>query len=233
MTTNKFKTILFASLIAAMILPFSGMQSAEAALSDDPKRVAVVLAKITPYITINDDKTISFDKKDAREDGLDRKTIRQGNKIVKEQNALVKGEIIESKILGSYFKSKTFTEMGTTQSCNWNGAGDPTQNFYSTGETTLAGAQDHLSGMNYHKIAWYALHPGAWGNQELADRDHQKSVWAHGCESGVFRTEALILPDYTQYLESTPEPNPEYLDNSWSWPVWYWPVYVADWHDNH
>ena len=37
--TNKTKTILFASLIAAMILPFSGMMMAEAAQSDDKQRV--------------------------------------------------------------------------------------------------------------------------------------------------------------------------------------------------
>ena len=37
--TTTTKTILFASLIAAMILPFSGMMMAEAAQSDDKQRV--------------------------------------------------------------------------------------------------------------------------------------------------------------------------------------------------
>lgn len=232
MTKNNFKAILFGTLMMAMLIP-TGMNQAFAESMDDPKFAQKTLQQITPYITVNDDKTVTFDRDQAREDGLSKKVIKSGTSIVEEQNALITGKITDTVILKNYFSSSEFAAELRVASCNWSGAGDPTQNLYSTYSTTLVGAQSFLSGIGYHNVAWYALHPGAWGNQELADRDHQTSISAFGCESGVFRTEALIVPGYTVYNHSTPEPNPEYLDNSWEWPVWYWPVYVADWHNNH
>jgi len=212
----------------ALLIP-TGMNQAFADPLDNNKFVREVLRQITPYITINDDKTITFDTQQAQDEGLSKKVIKSGSILVEEQNAFVTGEATETR-LGNYFNSSEFAGE-IRVSCDWGGAGAPTANLYSTFETTLAGAQSFLSGLGYHNVAWYALHPGAWGNQELADRDHQKSIAAFGCDNGVFRTEALVSPDYTAYAHSTPEPNPEYLDNSWEWPVWYWPAYTAWWHD--
>jgi len=229
MTYKNAKTILFAGFIAAMIIPVSMNQS----FAESTNNISIAeetLYGISAYIIIHEDKTISLDIGRALQDGVSEEIIRHGIKIMEEQNALVRGEIIETTVLSNYFKDPVFKNQLSSQTCNWDGAETPYVAIFDTYSTTLSSAQDFLSGIGYHNVAWYALHPNAWGNPAVAERDFQQSVTAFGCENGVFRVETYIGDDFTEYRLSVPEPNPEYLDNSWEWPVWYWPIYVVDWH---
>jgi len=238
---NKTKTILFASLITAMILPFSEMGNANAESTLDSKYAQTVLEEMSPYITQNEDRTISFDAKSAKKDGVSKDVTKTAFKIVELQNKMVNGEKVEATMLDNYFEDVTAGEMSavqnnssgavaTSSTCDWYAQGTPIRNTYNTYSTTLSGAQSFLEGMGYHNVEWYALHPNAWANPAIAERDFQQSTTTHGCENGVFRTEVYILSSNTEYGHSTPEPNPEYLDNNWEWPVWYWPVYTVWWH---
>ncbi len=237
MTKNNIKTILFASLIAAMVLPFSGMNQAYAESPLDEASYALkVVNAIEPFTTLNEDGTVRLDMKSAISEGLDKQLIVDGKKIIDEQNSLVRGEISKSTILDKYFEAIPDRELNfstTNESCEWvTGAPLQIPNIL-TGETTLDGAQEYLELFGFHQVAWYALHPAAQDDPTIAERDHQRSIEVYGCESGVFRDEGFIGVDYTTFVWSTPEPNPEYLDGSWEWPVWYWPLYTVYWHGTY
>ena len=229
MTNTNIKTILFASLIAAMILPFSSMNMAEA--QEVP--TTTILQDMAPFVTINEDKTISFDKKSAKQAGMDRVSIKLAKTIVKEQNKLVKGEIKESAVLSTIVSATDHQQSATRSwgsSCDWGGQDStPPLSVYPTYQSSVNNAKLYLVAIGYHQVADYARHSGQ--SDDDWNRNYQKSVAAHGCESGVFRAEAYIQGSSgDSYRYYSPEPNPEYKDPSYDWPVFYWPAYVANWH---
>lgn len=253
MTKNNFKVILFAALIAAMILPVS-IGQADATITkqipkDIPKKTPPkyseeytteqVLQMVTPYITVNEDKTVSLDIKSAVKNKVPKLVILKAIEIIKQQNELVKGERTDIQDMPTEFTSTPGMSVQAegismqALGCNWAAQTEaPNRYSFSTYQSTLAASKAWLTGIGYHNVAGYALHPNAWDNPAIAERDFQLSVSAHGCEPGVFRAEAYLYQDNV-YGYSSPEPNPEYLDTSYTWPVWYWPGYVVSWHSTH
>jgi hypothetical protein len=59
--TNKTKTILFASLIAAMILPFSGMQSAQA--EEQTENELAIIAELDPAFVLIGERTLKIEER--------------------------------------------------------------------------------------------------------------------------------------------------------------------------
>ena len=109
---NNTKTILFASLIAAMILPFSGMMMAEAAPNENAQKdIEEVYQELAPYLISEDgeskslsaDEQKEFDKLQKELDRLiaaDKKAIdKELRKELKEAKKLIKSNDIPFKVL--------------------------------------------------------------------------------------------------------------------------------------
>lgn len=64
MLKNNAKTILFTSLIVAMILPFSGMNFAQADKEEiekyEPTKISDAIKQITPYVTLDDSYVLAW-----------------------------------------------------------------------------------------------------------------------------------------------------------------------------
>jgi len=89
--TKKTQTILFASLIAAMILPFSGMNTADAKEIEgyEVMDIASASTAIEPYATINEDGSVTIDKSNAKQN-LSKQDFKIAKDYLKYQNHLVK-----------------------------------------------------------------------------------------------------------------------------------------------
>ncbi len=241
MTRKTIKTLLFASLITTMLISISTNQAyAKEQIQQEHTQeeqiqqefMTLVLSEAAPYITRNDDDTISFDSKQALNDGVSEKIVEEGIHLTKEQNRLVRGEITSIPEYDAYFSYRNIQQklsLSQVDGCNWGGQkSTPDRQYYQTYQSTLDAGKAWMILIGYHNIAEYALHYSA--TEEIAARNFQKSVTAHGCELGVFRAEVLLFTDGKTYRYSSPEPNPEYKDKSYEWPVVYWPAFILWWH---
>jgi len=231
---------MFGALIVAMILPFSAMLGATAQEAPDSvnDHIHSTVKQITPYVTVNSDTgNAVLDIESATRDGVPIDKVILSQVIINLQNEYVNGERDDVPLMEDYVTAVIegeYPQVKKSVRCNWNGQIEsPDRVNLPTNATTLSDAQDNLEDVGFHQVAFYALHPNAWFNGDLRDRNYQKSVEAHGCESGVFRGEAVIWNNSIRFTYSEPEPNPEYLDSSYIWPVWYWPTYLAEWHRTH
>jgi len=232
------KTILFASLITAMILPFSEMNYAEAEEVYDGTKVKESFIQLDPYMTVTDEKKILFDIKSAKENGLDKKIIKIGKEYTKLQNDMIDSLKSEDKTnltldekqvkkFEKFFKKikngddALFTQSTIptiyTASCNvWGPHAQPNAVDETATFTPIA---TYLIYNGYHQVQVpYSANPSI---------DYAKKTTAYGCENGVFREQALIRSSVT-YDTYNPEPNSEVFD--YVWPSWWWGPYVLAWH---
>ena len=251
------KTVLFASLIAAMIIPFSGVGSASAwapqgeeetkvdPAFEDTVYVEYLLNKMAPFISQGEGNFLSFDVKGAYNTEFTDTEINHALIIVQQLNEIISGERENIELLHKFFESQEespeddpFGGMSTQGSsrgggeaeCKWNAQKkSPPKVTYWTGKKSVNDAKSYLEKIGYDQVT---VRHSTQSDDDF-NRNYQKSIEAHGCESGVFRTEAYIQGNGESYRTQTPEPNPEVLDGSYSWPVAYWPAYVAWWHNNY
>ena len=242
-TSKNTKTILFASLIAAMILPFSGMNYA---VAEDQREnnIGEILAKADPFTSVNKDQIVIVDYESASE-VLTEKELNFIKTITDEQNNYVNAlrddstvEInmlsAESQELLDYFTTLKDTigtdEVNAQFFCSWWAQGAPSTSTHNTYTTTLVGAQALLVSLGYHQTPAYATY--GWPNPSYpVTHQYNDFISVHGCWDGVFRSEGVIDLDFSKYYKSTPEPNPEIF--GYLWPQPYWPVYVAAWHNQY
>ncbi len=238
MIIKNAKTILFAGLIAAMILPFSGMGFAEAKEIEgyEVSNIKSALTAIEPYATINDDGSVTIDTHDAVQN-LSKQDFKIANDYLNYQNHLVKQirDIPDKKLVHDEYLEKKFSKLfkhiqdnkASKSSVSKSAWGDvcgqspwnplPQPPVYL--ETGLPTASSYLLSHGYHQVAFYAT--TAFGN------DYQKNVSAYGCYSGEMRDQGLVQSSIT-YNDQGPEPNPEIL--SYTAPAIWWDVYVIAWH---
>ena len=216
------------------------MQSAEATQNNSQHTPLTV---VDMHGGINNDKTVWFNSEKALARGVSQDIVSQAIHLADTQNQLInslqntRSSTFVSNFnvseFAQYFVNEDNTNTAKQVSCQWNANVTSYVNHYNTYSTTLSEAQDFLEGIEYHQIPFYALHPNAWTDAGIAERDFAKRTSAFGCESGVFRAEAFISNSYDTYRYSSPEPNPEYLDSNYDWPVWYWPAHVLNGHATH
>lgn len=234
MIMKNAKTVLFASLIAAMILPFSGMQFAEAEEVYDGTKVKEAFIQLDPYMTVTDEKKILFDIKSANENGLDEKIIKIGKEYAKLQNDMIdslkSGDttnlILDEKQVTKFEKffkkikngdDTLFTQstISAVYAANCNVWGPHAQPDAVHETSTFTPITTYLIYKGYHQVQIpYSGDPSI---------DYAKKTTAYGCENGVFREQAIIRSSVT-YDTYNPEPNSEVFD--YIWPSWWWGPYV-------
>ncbi len=248
MTTKTIKTILFASLIAALILPFSAMDFAEAkSMKYEATEVSDAIKAITPYVALNEDGIAEFTvKKNAIP--LDKRTIKIASDYIELQTSYSKQskdhpqkrtsidkDLVDkfSKFIEDVKQKKVKSESPAKISgFNWilpeafawgevcGGAPWNPQSKPPVYELyTSEGAVNFLLGDGYHLVEQYA-------SLNFGD-DYAKVISAFGCGNGEMRKQGLVTGQ-NDYNSQSPEPNPEI--NSYSAPVWWWDGYVFIWH---
>jgi len=248
--TKTMKTILFAGLIAAMILPFSGMNYAEAKADKyEASEVADAINLVTPYVALDENGIASFTVK-TKDIPLDKKTIKIATNYMKMQNSYTsqakdnpnkkptinkelrdKFSNVEKDIKEKKYKSKN--SITNTISLEW----ILPEAFALWGD--VCGGQainPHPAPTiyNYYRsqgaVAWlgsngHSLVPSYASNNYGSD--YGKVVNAYGCGNGEMRAQAVVT-SYNYHTSQQPEPNPDI--NSYTAPVWWWDGYVFLWH---
>ncbi len=259
MTTKTMKTILFASLITAMILPFGMMDEAQAKNTYyDRNFIDRTFAIAQHNITYeNETQHMILDVPSMIEDGLNQNQIIMVEEFANLQNELMdltlnenpsETEIREhissmengkfrhlfevntaTRYSGSYF---SLTACGIT----FGESAHPhyPATFGLNNHHTKQSIQNALESMGYYSVQWpYA----DWDNVGL-DYGKKNYTGYATCDDGEFRDQHFIYSPDQQHptmsnwhtLVHTNEPNPDL--GSYTTPTWWWNTYVAGWHYN-
>lgn len=253
MTTKTIKTVLFASLIAAMILPFSAMNLAEAKSADyTADEVANALEDLEPYVTLNDKQIAKLDISSAKKNGISQESIQIGKEYLRMQNKMiqdahddptkkmkvsdkdkekfkkfhdkVKTIGLEEKVIKIDYLDFFIQTAHASHGCNYNGP-HPAATHTTTGSYASRTAAINALDSGYNQVPDYAT---------LNEPDDFADwVIAYNCFDGVFRDQTIVYESGSVWKHSNhnspSEPNPEIL--AYTWPVWWWGWYVEDWHD--
>jgi len=137
MIKNNIKAILFASLIVAMVLPFSGMMMAEAAPSENANEKA----------PLNSMKVLDISEFDGEIPGLINENALNGLKIAVAKNPQVK-----------YLLGDNYEFSDTAQRFTENDGWQPILNYYTdNGENTVTVLMDKgkvVSAEKYENVVW-------------------------------------------------------------------------------
>ncbi len=251
MTYKNAKTTLFASLIVAMVLPFSGMNAAQGDAETQrysPTQVSDTIKAITPYVILDENGLVQFTK-DISEIPLDLETIQIASDYIEMQNSfrsqaqnnpdekpVVSDELTEkfSEFTKDIQDKKTKSKelINDIIGFDW-----ILPEAFAWGEVCggapwnpLPAPQVYLlytigSAVDYLLGDGYHQVPiyasGNYGN------DYAKEVNAYGCYRGEMRMQGIVQT-YNSFNSQGPEPNPEILE--YTAPVWWWDGYVIAWH---
>lgn len=205
-----------------------------------------VFTEIGPFITINDDKSLTFDQKAAHKSGVATKDVTVGIEFVEMQNELMilikedgfnSANIDKQKIkkfepffIGVATGTGSSMSSGSTSVLLGDVCGGSQSNPHDCPPNinsgiyyvTEGGIRNYLENQGFHQTYSYA------GDSY----DYTLGCGHFGCSSPTFRTHARIYLDgiYWTYWTQHPEPNPEIFH--YIWPVWWWGSYVYWWHDS-
>ena len=251
------KTILFASLIAAMILPFSGMNFAQATKLDryEVNDIARSLTAMEQYTTINTDGSVTLDKKTAKQNlsNLDFKIV---DDYLEYQNHLVKQlrDTPDKKPVSDEYSKQKFEKLvkyiKDKKSGKTEGVTETIGNMFvpkayaAWGDVCGQSPWNPLpeppailkntGGQTAHDyLIGQGYHMVPFYAALTVDRDHGLEVDYLECDNGEMRMQAMINEPRdpatsNEYHSQGPEPNPEIL--AYTAPAGWWDGYTLIWH---
>ncbi len=258
--TNKTKTILFASLIAAMILPFSGIRVAKAKQANDekytPENIKNAMRKADNYITENS-YVLSFDKKSAKTTMSDHE-IKIIKDFVKMQNDYV-DKVKKNPNIKHSFDSETenkFSELKKQikESKNKIKYTDYISDWIlpeAFAWTDVCGGSFDNPHPEYIRKEIYSISSKSaaisivenWGYVRVPEYasspsewfnsnslDYGKEISAYNCNFGAFRDQ-IVLDNDGRWDFNKQIKEPNPSFLDYYSPVWWWIWYTGVWHD--
>ncbi len=204
------------------------------------------LDKLSPYMQLNKDNTVTFNMIKAKNSKLPSNLIATGLQYQKFHNKVmaeiglkgINGVAVEqlpeaqpfTQVFANAKNQSQITPLvnGVDTIC---GGGFlrphtcPARINSGVYKNTVTEVRSYLKNIGYHNT----YSPGC-GSGGPCPNDFTKWVNANSCTWGSFRTQALAIQSGSRwtYWTQTPEPNPEI--NNYSWPIFWWGPYVAWWH---
>lgn len=257
---NEIKTILFASLIMAMILPFSGMNYANAEENKIKKQytraeIDNAFGVSEKYVTYTETKHMVVDVKSMNDDEVSKLDIHIMKKYAKLHNKLMNGILsgnedrlnkAQSNLFDGQFKY-LFNADSDLPSTQWfhdlaacgitNGVTStypqtPSISIGEQGHSNEQSIRDELESQDLHYVNW----PWSdWGDVVYAEKNF---TGQEECDNGEFRDEHHVYSPSTSngHVNSwhtfvqLNEPNPELFD--YNHPALWWGGFVQYWHAN-
>jgi len=254
------KKTVYAALFAVLVLSLA-IPAASSVFAKDEYTVeetTKALAELTPYATIDENMLVSLDTTSAEEDGIGQRSIQIASDYAEAQNDMIqrihddptkhmyldeeyaekfgalKEKIAESKQNGD--STSVLAMLGLVQYASAElvcGGGfeqhhtEPTptnSDYYDTWNEALQA----LTSNGYHLVPQYASY-----NYGI---DYHDPRTLYSCTTDSFRYQSIILGSapfvYHSQQHAPGEPNPEVL-GAYTWPVWWWGAYVAEWHSTY
>ena len=253
--TKNAKTILFAGLIAAMILPFGNYQMVDAKQQYTLSEINEAFAKAEGYMSYYNGKNISVDKNSMKSDNIPTKDIKiidewatLNNKLI---SALESGDAKQITAAAEFAETGKFSLLVNGQDDNsaqtrtdvnyWSLTAcgitygqtqhsNPTVTLNLAGYSSKSSIETALENSGYHEIPYPYTDYGSVGD------DYGKANYTGqgDCNEGEFRDQNFIYPPNTHgqsnwhTLQQLNEPNPEL--NTYDMPTYWWAVYTYFWH---
>ncbi len=259
MNMNDAKAVLFASMIAVVILPFT-IQSADAEKQYARASIAIAFANAEEYIAYDQTGRIGIDMQAMRENGISRQDIQ-----IVEEFAFLNNELLDIILDENSTESNVRNYYDTLKSGSFKPLFDPsardlrsyTGSYWSLsacgitfgvsahphppshngidGYASLSAIQSALVADGYYQVPW----PGADWDAVGFDYAKLNLVGVGGCTDGEFRDQSYIYPPESPHgelegwhtLEDINEPNSDLT--TYVPPTFWWVVYVYGWHHDH
>lgn len=248
MITKKLKASLFALLVMAVAVPAASVGFANEVYS--AKQVDIALKELQPFVELDDSKIGTLDAKAAKENGVSDESVQIASEFLKAQNNMIQ-RIHDNPNQRMYLAEEDYAKfsdysrsieegkqrgenpakvLGIQLAYAEDVCGGSGENPHPQPDTTFSGpwstesaAINALPG-GYYLVPYYASYNyGA---------DYHDPRTLYNCTTDSFRYQSIIFEDdgdwYHSEHHSPGEPNPEVL--AYTWPVWWWGGYVADWH---
>ena len=255
MISRNAKTVLFASLIVAMIIPLASGQMAFASTpnSYDKNAVQNALIVLEHYVTIDDKRKAEINLYEAMRNGIDREYIKIAVDYVEMINKITKDrdEHPDKKIGLSNEDRTKFSEFFSNVKDEGADKDKIIQADTFLGHVlpyAYAASCNVWGPHNQPDLTWSDIYPTRddaenslpsgfslvpdYASHNDGD-DYADWVQAYGCADGVFRIQSIVgqtTNDEWQFSQHhwPSEPNPEIFD--YGWPSWWWGPYVLAWH---
>lgn len=261
MTTKNIQTILFAGLIAAMILPFSMVDSAEAAKQYTRAEIDHAFTAADGYVTYVENNIMKVDRDSMIADGVPYKDMKIMTKYAREHNKLmnalasgVESDIVTARenVLNGSFKNLfdaptgdfelatdvdywSLNACGVTSGNSSTWPSNPQIILGVSGYSSQSSIESALSSQDLHKVNWpYS----DWGDVVYAEKNF---TGKGGCNEGEFRDEHHVYDDTVThtyngvsssgYHELIQYNEPNPEVFDYDNPTYWWAVFVQQWHN--
>lgn len=246
--TKTIKAILFVVLAVAVAIPAASTVSAKEVYSS--QQVDTALKEVQPFVTLDEKKIGTLDIQSAKEKGVSDESIKIASEFLNAQNNMIQRihdnpnqrmyldetdyenfrEYSESIRQGKLQGEDPAKLLGIKFAYAEDVCGGSGENPHPQPSTTTSGpwasrtaAVSALPG-GYYLVPYYASYN--YGD------DYHDPRTLYSCTTDSFRYQSIVYEDggywYHSEHHSPGEPNPEVL--AYTWPVWLWGGYVADWH---
>lgn len=247
MTMNTVKTGLFFLPVLSIAVPVT-MAIATETISAE--RIDRALKQVQPHVEINDRKIGTIDTKAARASGISNEALGIATQFLAAQNNMIQRihdnpnqrmyvaaedlegleKFGESVKKGKHDGDDVAESLGVQFASAEDVCGGSSSNPHPQPSTTASGpwpteaAARKAIPSSYHVVPFYA--PYNYGD------DYHDPKTLYNCTADSFYYQSIVGEHNEEWYHSehhSPgEPNPEVL--AYTWPVWWWGVYVAEWH---
>lgn len=247
MTTNIVKTSLFFLLVLSIAVPITMAIATE---TPSAEKIDRALKKVQTYVKINDQKIGTMDIETARINGISEKVLNIATQFLTAQNNMIQRihdnpnqrmyvaeedsqeleKFRESIKKGKQSRGDVVDSLGVQFASAEDVCGGSSSNPHPQPSTTGSGPwSTETKARNaipdaYHLVPFYASYN--YGD------DYHDPKTLYNCTTDSFRYQSIVVERddewYHSEHHSPGEPNPEIL--TYTWPVWWWGFYVAEWH---
>ena len=247
MIANTVKTGLFFLLVVSIAVPTTVTIATE---TPSAEKIDRALKEVQSYVEINDQKIGTMDIEAAKINGVSNETLNITTQFLTAQNNMIqrihdnpnqrmyvaeedseglekfRESIKEGKQRGGDVAGSLGVQFASAEDV----CGGSSSNPHPQPSTTTSGpwptetAARNAIPSSYHLVPFYA--PYNYGD------DYHDPRTLYNCTTDSFRYQSIVAERGEEWHHSehhSPgEPNPELL--AYTWPVWWWGFYVAEWH---
>ena len=248
MSANTIKTVLFFLLVLSIAVPTTVVIATE---THSAEHIDNVLKEVQPYVEMDDQKIGTMDIETAKQNGVSDETLKIAKQFLIAQNNMIqrihdnpnekmyvadedyeglqgfRESIKEGKQGGEDVAESLGVQFALAEDvCGGSGANPhPQPPITTSGTWSTKTAAINALPSSYHLVPFYASYN--YGD------DYHDPKTLYNCTTDSFRYQSIVYEeddDVWKHSEhhSPGEPNPEVL--ACTWPVWWWGIYVAEWH---
>ena len=246
-TTNTVKVGLFLLLALSIVVPATVAIATE---TPSAEKIDHALKEVQSYVEINDLKIDTMDIEAAKINGVSAETLNIATQLLTAQNNMIQrvhdnpnqrmyiaeedsegverfgGSVREGKQGGSEVAESLGIQFASAKDVCGGSSSNPhlQPSPTASGPWSTETAARNTIPSSYHLVPFYTSYN--YGD------DYHDPKTLYNCTTDSFHYQSIVVEEDDKWYHSEHhhpgEPNPEVL--AYTWPVWWWGFYVAEWH---